>query len=73
MRELTAMEINQVSGGSLSLSDTAGTGGALGSIFGATVTGTINGAIRGGAAGALVGATFALSYNVCSGIVNLAT
>ena len=62
MRELTAMEIEQVSGGA-STGEYATEGGALGSIIGGALTNTLKGAARGGLGGALVMATFGLSFN----------
>ena len=69
MRELTSMEIEQVSGGA-SVGEYAAEGGAIGSILGGVVTGTIQGAMRGGVAGALVMGTFGLSYNTTSYIID---
>lgn len=69
MRELTALEIEQVSGGA-SVGEYATEGGALGSIVGGVVTGTIHGAMRGGIAGALIMGTFGLSYNATSYIID---
>ncbi|PCJ25204.1 MAG: hypothetical protein COA96_07840 [SAR86 cluster bacterium] len=60
MRELTAMEIEQVSGGSIG--DFATDGGAMGTFVGGVVSNTVGGAIRGGAIGAFAGATFGIAY-----------
>lgn len=68
MRELTANEIEQVSGGK-SLAEYAGEGGAVGSILGAVTTGTIYGAMRGGVGGALLMATYGLTYNTTTYIL----
>ncbi len=65
MRELTALEIQQVSGGSI-VGDYATEGGAYGSIAGALITNTMRGAVTGGLAGALLGATFGLTYGLTS-------
>lgn len=64
MRELTAEEISQVGGGSIS--EYAGEGGALGVFFGGIATGTVFGAARGGTIGAALGASFGAGYEVGS-------
>lgn len=68
MRELTAVEIGRVGGGS-SLTDYAAQGGILGSIYGAVAEGTMAGAARFGPQGALLGAVFGLSYGTTSWLI----
>lgn len=60
MRELTAVEIEQVSGGSIG--EFAANGGALGSVMGGIATNTLRGAIAGGAFGAVLGAAGGIGY-----------
>lgn len=69
MRELTALEVDRVGGGS-SMTDFMGEGGALGTIYGAVVEGTLAGAGRFGAQGALLGAVFGLSYGTTSWLID---
>lgn len=69
MRELTALEVGRVGGGS-SLTEYAAEGGILGSIYGAVVEGTLAGAARFGHQGAILGAVFGLSYGTTSWLVD---
>ena len=69
MRELTALEVCRVGGGS-DLTEFTATGGILGSVYGAVVEGTMAGAARFGPQGALLGAVFGLSYGTTSWLVD---
>jgi len=68
MRELTALEVSQVSGGT-AISKYAVEGGALGTIFGGVMTNTLGGAVRAGPLGAVLGATFGIAYETTSWII----
>ena len=65
MRELTAIEVDRVGGGS-AMTEYVGEGSALGTIAGATYEGTLMGAARFGAYGAVLGGVFGLSFGVTS-------
>ncbi len=69
MRELTALEVGRVGGGS-DLTEYAATGGILGSIYGAAVEGTMAGAARFGPQGALLGAIFGITYGGTSWLID---
>ncbi len=69
MRELTALVVGQVGGGS-DLTEYAATGGILGSIYGAAVEGAMAGAARFGPQGALLGAIFGMSYGGSSWLID---
>lgn len=68
MRELTALEINQVSGGA-AIASYGVEGGAIGTIVGGVITNTVYGATRGGTLGAVLGATFGVAYETTSWLI----
>ena len=68
MRELTALEISQVSGGA-AISKYAVEGGAFGTILGGVLTNTLGGAVRAGPLGAVLGATFGVAYETTSWLI----
>ncbi|MGU7785158.1 hypothetical protein [Burkholderia sp. PU8-34] len=79
MRELTMMEINEVSGGSLASRLGAGFLGGIAGIISATAKGAVVGGAQGGivgvglisgAAGMVVGAVYGLVGGVTYGLIN---
>lgn len=68
MRELTALEVGRVGGGSW-VTEYMDDGSGLGMIFGAVYEGTLAGAARFGGYGAVLGATFGLSYGLTSYLI----
>ncbi len=76
MRELTAAEVELVSGGDLMDSHAfrgGAIGGMLGSVFGAGFTGSSAGAGAYGAIGAAVGFSFGLGWGIGTAIYNFGT